>query len=125
MAAGVSSGWNSLSWANSAQMIRAFLLASPTAAIFLLRRTLSFLPPDSFRKVITDAGFEIDAWVDLTDLAREVFSVMNEPVGKPDLPALRTHLLVGSDILIKVYNLRRNLDEERVSLIETITAKPH
>jgi hypothetical protein len=32
--------------------------------------------------------------------------------------------LVGNDILTKAYNLHRNLDEERVSLIEAVAVKP-
>jgi hypothetical protein len=33
-------------------------------------------------------------------------------------------MLVGDDISIKAYNLHRNLDEDRVSLIETVAVKP-
>jgi hypothetical protein len=35
------------------------------------------------------------------------------------------YLLVGNDIQAKAYNLHRNLDEERVSLIETVAVKPN
>jgi hypothetical protein len=45
-------------------------------------------------------------------------------VGDPELPELGVHLLVGNDIRTKAYNLHRNLDEERVSLIETVAVKP-
>ena len=45
-------------------------------------------------------------------------------MGEPNLPVLGVHLLVGNDIQTKAYNLHRNLDEERVSLIETIAIKP-
>lgn len=86
---------------------------------------MSFLvPPDEFRDVITSAGFDIVVWNDKTDLAQKAFSQMTEPRGKPDLPELGVHLLVGNDILSKAYNLHRNLDEERVSLIETVAVKP-
>ena len=47
---------------------------------------------------------------------------MTEPVGDPHLPELGVHLLVGDDIRTKAYNLHRNLEEERVSLIETVAA---
>ena len=88
--------------------------------------SMSFLvPPDAFRDVITDAGFDIDVWSDKTDLAQKAFSQMTEPKGEPDLPELGVHLLVGNDILTKAYNLHRNLDEERVSLIETVAVKPN
>jgi len=87
--------------------------------------SMSFLvPPESFREVITFAGFDIDVWNDKTDLAQKAFAHMTEPNGVPDLPELGVHLLVGNDILTKAYNLHRNLDEERVSLIEAVAVKP-
>lgn len=87
--------------------------------------SMSFLvQPDSFRKVIESAGFEVAVWNDKTDLAQVAFAGAREPAGKPTLPVLGVYLLVGDDIQTKAYNLRRNLDEERVSLIETVAVKP-
>lgn len=87
--------------------------------------SMSFLePPELFRTTISSAGFDIDVWNDKTDLAQQAFSHMTEPSGEPELPVLGVHLLVGNDILTKAYNLRRNLDEQRVSLIETVASKP-
>ena len=86
---------------------------------------MSFLvPPEPFREVITAAGFTIEVWHDKTDLAQQAFAHMTEPTGEPNLPELGVHLLVGSDILTKAYNLHRNLDEQRVSLIEALVIKP-
>jgi len=88
--------------------------------------SMSFLvPPESFRAVITAAGFDITVWNDKTDLAQKAFANAKEPVGKPNLPVLGVYLLVGDDIQTKAYNLHRNLDEERVSLIETVAVKPN
>ena len=87
---------------------------------------MSFLvPPEPFRDVITAAGFDIEVWNDKTDLAQKAFAHMQEPSGEPSLPELGVHLLVGNDILTKAYNLRRNLDDERVSLIVTVAVKPN
>ncbi len=87
--------------------------------------SMSFLvPPEPFRDIITSAGFDIEVWNNKTELARNAFAHMTEPVGEPNLPELGVHLLVGNDILTKAYNLHRNLDEERVSLIETVAVKP-
>ena len=86
---------------------------------------MSFLvPPDSFRDTVASAGFDIVVWNDRTDLAREAFAEVREPVGEPKLPVLGVYLLVGNDISTKAYNLRRNLEEDRVSLIETVAVKP-
>jgi len=88
--------------------------------------TMSFLiPPEPFRDVITSAGFDIDIWNDKTELAQKAFAHMTEPAGEPDLPVLGVHLLVGDDIKTKAYNLHRNLEEQRVSLIETVAVKPY
>jgi SAM-dependent methyltransferase len=87
--------------------------------------SMSFLVlPEVFREYITCAGFDIDVWNNKTDLAQQAFAHMTEPCGEPDLPELGVHMLVGNDILTKAYNLHRNLDEERVSLIETVAVKP-
>ena len=86
---------------------------------------MSFLVrPDLFRDVMIGAGFDIDVWNDKTDLAQKAFAHMREPTGEPDLPELGVHLLVGNDILTKAYNLHRNLNEERVSLVEAVAVKP-
>jgi len=45
-------------------------------------------------------------------------------VGEPKLPVLGVYMLVGRDIATKAWNLHRNLDEARVSLIETVAVKP-
>jgi len=83
--------------------------------------SMSFLiPPEPFRDIITAAGFDIDVWKDKTDLAQKAFAHMKEPTGEPELPELGVHMLVGNDILTKAYNLHRNLEEERVSMIEAV-----
>jgi len=45
-------------------------------------------------------------------------------MGKPNLPVLGVYMLVGDDIQTKAYNLHRNLEGERVSLIEAVAVKP-
>jgi SAM-dependent methyltransferase len=87
--------------------------------------SMSFLlPPDLFREAITSAGFDIEVWNDKTGLAQKAFAGVDRPVGEPNLPILGVYLLVGNDIQTKAFNLHRNLDEERVSLIETVAVKP-
>lgn len=87
--------------------------------------SMSFLvPPANFRDLITSAGFDIEVWNDKTPLAQQAFANAAKPVGEPNLPVLGVYLLVGNDIQTKAYNLHRNLDEKRVSLIETVARKP-
>jgi SAM-dependent methyltransferase len=86
--------------------------------------SMSFLvPPALFRSDITSAGFDIEVWNDKTDLARKAFKNAKKPEGEPNLPILGVYLLVGDDIQTKAYNLHRNLEEARVSLIETMAVK--
>jgi len=86
--------------------------------------SISYLEkPTAFRELIEAAGFSVEVWNDKTDLAQQAFANMSEPVGEPELPVLGVHLLVGNDIRTKAYNLHRNLDEERVSLIESVAVK--
>jgi len=86
--------------------------------------SMSFLvPPDAFREIIESAGFALEVWHDKTDLAKIEFAQAKKPEGTPELPILGSYLLVGDDIKTKAYNLRRNLEEERVSLIEAIALK--
>ena len=88
--------------------------------------SMSFLiPPESFRDVIQSAGFDVTVWNDKTDLARKAFAQVKKPAGKPTLPVLGVYMLVGEDVAIKAYNLHRNLEEDRVSLIETVAIKPN
>ena len=88
--------------------------------------SMSFLvTPEAFRDLITAAGFDIAVWSDKTALAQQAFANVKEPVGEPKLPVLGVYLLVGNDIQAKAYNLHRNLDEERVSMIETVAVKPN
>ena len=87
--------------------------------------SMSFLvPPKAFRDIIIAAGFEITVWNDKTDLAKQAFAQVQKPTGEPKLPALGVYMLVGNDISTKAYNLHRNLEEDRVSLIETVAIKP-
>ncbi|MDH5546270.1 MAG: methyltransferase domain-containing protein [Gammaproteobacteria bacterium] len=87
--------------------------------------SMSFLVlPDDFREQVKSTGFSVEEWYDKTDLAQQAFANMEEP--KPDysLPALGVYMLVGDDVPYKAYNLRRNLDEARVSLIQALIVKP-
>lgn len=80
--------------------------------------SMSFLvSPKMFRNLLTSAGFDISVWHDKTELAQKAFANAREPVGEPVLPVLGVYMLVGKDIGTKAYNLHRNLDEDRVTLI--------
>ena len=79
--------------------------------------------PEIFKEQIIEAGFSVETWNDKTDLAQAVFAQIPKPSDDHELPELGVHLLVGQDILTKAYNLRRNLEEDRVSLVEVAAVK--
>jgi len=81
------------------------------------------VPPDAFRALVRDAGFEVEVWNDKTPQAKQAFAGAKKPEDEPVLPVLGVYMLVGNDIQTKAYNLRRNLDEGRVTLIEAIAIK--
>lgn len=86
---------------------------------------MSFLVgPETFRALITAAGFKVAVWNDRTNAARRSFANAREPAGNPSLPPLGIHLLIGEDLPVKINNLRRNLDEARVTVIEAVAVKP-
>lgn len=86
--------------------------------------SMSFLiPPEPFCDAVTSAGLDIIAWKDKTDLAQKAFAHIQKPEGEPKLPVLGVYMLVGNDVSTKAYNLRRNLEEDRVSLIEIAAEK--
>ena len=86
--------------------------------------SMSFLiPKKAFRDLIASTGFKIEVWNDKSDLAQKAFARMKEPTGESTLPELGLHMLIGNDIKTKAYNMRRNLDDERISLIEILAVK--
>ncbi|OUR78154.1 hypothetical protein A9Q75_13900 [Colwellia psychrerythraea] len=87
--------------------------------------SMSFLiPKESFRDIIASTGFKIEVWNDKSDLAQKAFARVKEPQGESALPELGLHMLIGNDIKTKAYNMRLNLDDERISLIEILAEKP-
>lgn len=81
------------------------------------------IKPNEFQDNIISAGFQIEHWNDKTDHAKKAFANKVMPEGKPTFPVLGVHLLVGEDIQLKAYNLHRNLEENRVGLIEAVAIK--
>ena len=86
--------------------------------------SMNFLiSPDSYRDIMTSVGFKIEVWNDKTDLAQKAFARMKEPKADSTLPEVGLHMLIGNDFKTKSYNMRRNLDDERIRLIETLVIK--
>jgi len=86
--------------------------------------SMNFLvSPDSYRDLMNSIGFKIEVWNDKTDLAQKAFANMQQPKTESKLPEVGLHMLIGNDFKTKSYNMRLNLDEERITLIETLVVK--
>jgi hypothetical protein len=82
---------------------------------------ISFLATlGELRELLETAGFRIEHWRDTTEAGRAAMQKMDERIAGGAMPPLGGALLHGADFAARVRNLRRNLEEDRVRLIETI-----
>lgn len=79
--------------------------------------------PDQLRTLITDAGFRIVDWQDTTAQAREWFVALAEKVKREGPPPLSWGMLMGADFPAMAQNQRRNLEEDRIALVELVAIK--
>lgn len=88
--------------------------------------SVSFLqPPDAVRAIIRTAGFDDVAWIDETEAAREWFrSRLAAAATQPGPPPLGIHLLIGADFGLRIRNFLRNLEEDRITVIQAVFTRP-
>lgn len=79
--------------------------------------------PEQLRSLVTDAGFRIDDWQDTTAQAREWFVALAERVKREGPPPLSWGMLMGADFPAMAQNQRRNLEENRIALIQVVATK--
>jgi ubiquinone/menaquinone biosynthesis C-methylase UbiE len=82
------------------------------------------LTPQQLRDTLVSRGFEIQSWHDASEKGRAWFRRQREKLGRDGLPRLGIHLLLGEDFRQMVKNQVRNLEEDRIALIETIVQRP-
>jgi ubiquinone/menaquinone biosynthesis C-methylase UbiE len=80
--------------------------------------------PRQLRCLLEGIGFEVVRWQDATENGRNWFRRMGEKIGRDGLPRLGIHLLLGEDFRLMAQNQVRNLEEGRITLIETILQRP-
>jgi hypothetical protein len=83
---------------------------------------ISFLrPPETVRALIMSTGFTEVAWIDETANALEWFQQRLAAAPAPGgLPPLGLHLLMGDDFGAMFRNQVRNLQEQRVAVIQGV-----
>jgi SAM-dependent methyltransferase len=88
---------------------------------------ISFLrPPEELRALITGIGFNESAWVDETATALQWFRDRLAAAGAAsgELPPLGPHLVLGADSGQMLKNMARNLQEDRVLVVQGTFERP-
>jgi ubiquinone/menaquinone biosynthesis C-methylase UbiE len=80
--------------------------------------------PQHLRHRLEGVGFEILSWQDNTEKGRSWFRRMAARITDKGLPRLGIHLLLGEDFRLMAQNQVRNLEENRIALIEAIVKRP-
>ncbi len=83
-------------------------------------------PPEEVRALLTATGFVEAAWLDTTTAALDWFRRMSAPpaTGGDGIPPLGLHLLLGADLPVMGRNLVRNLEEQRIVVVEALFDRP-
>ena len=85
----------------------------------------SFLvSPQQMRNRLESAGFGILTWRDTTETGRSWFRHLGEKIRTEGPAPLGIHLLLGPDFGLMAQNQVRNLEEDRVALIEAVVRRP-
>jgi ubiquinone/menaquinone biosynthesis C-methylase UbiE len=88
---------------------------------------INFLrPPEVVRTLITVIGFEESAWIDETASAVRWFKerLAAADAASGELPPLGLHLVLGADLGQMFRNLARNLQEDRVVVVQGVFERP-
>jgi ubiquinone/menaquinone biosynthesis C-methylase UbiE len=86
---------------------------------------ISFLPePQQMREILEKSGFVIQSWRDETEEGRAWFRRMAGKISREGAPPLGIHVLLGPDFGAMASNLVRNLEEDRIVIIEAVVQRP-
>ncbi len=86
--------------------------------------TSFLMEPEGFRQVLEATGFEIIHWQDTTGVGRDWFSARLSAAQRGGPPPLGLQVLLGPEFPVMAINLVRNLQENRVALIEMVGRRP-
>jgi len=73
---------------------------------------------------LTETGFEMLIWRDVTESGRSWFRHMRDKISQEGLPAFGLQLLLGPDFRLMAHNQVLNLEEDRIALIEVVARRP-
>ncbi|MDD2737238.1 MAG: methyltransferase domain-containing protein [Desulfuromonadaceae bacterium] len=75
-------------------------------------------------KRLTDTGFEMQVWRDVTESGRSWFRNQSDRIRRDGPPSFGLQLLLGDDFRAMAHNQMLNLEEERIALIEAVVRRP-
>jgi hypothetical protein len=82
---------------------------------------MSFLmPPDSLRRLIEDAGFQVREWDDATREGLDWFRGMVARMRTAAPSPVGLHLLLGPEFRAMSANVVRNLEDHRLAIVRAI-----
>ncbi|MBA1157890.1 class I SAM-dependent methyltransferase [Microvirga mediterraneensis] len=79
--------------------------------------------PAELRSLLEQAGFEVEYWQDTTAAGRDWFIEVDRRLQENGPPPVSFVLLMGPEFKTMAANQRRNLEENRIALIETVCRK--
>lgn len=87
--------------------------------------SISFLSTTAqLRDILRETGFTTNSWRDVTAAGRTWFSKIQEKGRQNQLPALGLQLLLGDLYPEMMNNQLRNLNEDRIELLEAVMTRP-
>lgn len=86
---------------------------------------ISFLStPRQLRDTLTEIGFEVVSWRDTTETGRSWFRHLGEKIRREGPAPFGLQVLLGPDFRLMAQNQVRNLEEDRIALIEAVLQRP-
>jgi SAM-dependent methyltransferase len=89
------------------------------------RQAISCLAPqEEMKALIAEAGLKEVLWNDVSETALHSWRQRLAAIAEQGPPTLGVHLLMGADALEKAQNVLRNLDEDRVTVVQAVLRRP-
>jgi SAM-dependent methyltransferase len=87
--------------------------------------SISFLmTPQQMRNTLEATGFEVLVWRDTTEAARVWFRRLGEKIRQEGTSPLGLQLLLGQEFRQMAHNQVRNLEEDRIAIMEAVARRP-
>ena len=86
--------------------------------------SISFLAPAAaLQESLQEAGLSILSWRDKSQQTLEWFAAVGEKLKKEGRPMLGLHLVMGENARLKSQNLVRNIQDNRIQIIQAVAEK--